>query len=292
MVNRFIGFLHGTLFFEDDLPIYVNRAVENYSSHEHRHDFLEISYVSEGSGSHHTGESAVPVAQGDIVLIPVGVSHVFRPASPVPTRPLIVRNCLIHTDKLAGQLAGWPGFAALAPFLAQPDIRYYRDRDGECGRLFHRLHLEYGARRTAREAALHMLLLELLIQLHRLGEEELPFAAAPPAGMEAALRLMHAEYAAPLSTAMLAADAGLGERQFQRLFAKYTGMTPLAYQQTLRMQEACRLLRDTDCKLAAVAAAAGYQDMSHFAALFKRIVGSAPGQYRKQARAQPAQRSD
>lgn len=283
MARRTIGFLYGEHFFKDNLPIYVNRAVETFDLREHRHDFLEISYVSEGSGIHHTSHAPVSVSQGDLVLLPVGVSHVFRPLSPSKSRPLVVRNCLIQTEKLASLLANMPGCAALTPLLTQPDIRYYRDRDGECGHLFQRLHHEYGARRPAREAALYMLLLELLIRLHRLDEEQ-EGTARPPAGMEEALRLLHADYAAPLSTAALAASAGIGERQFLRVFGKYTGMTPLAYQQTLRMQEACRLLRDTDWKLAAIASATGYQDMSHFAALFKRIVGCAPGRYRKHSR--------
>jgi len=284
MAKRTIGLMNGDRYFKDNLPIYVNRAVESFDLHEHRHDFLEISYVSEGSGVHHTSQASVSVSQGDLVLLPVGVSHVFRPLSASKSRPLVVRNCLIQTERFASLLGDLPGCGALSPLLTQPDIRYYRDRDGECGRLFQRLHHEYGASRPAREAALYMLLLELLILLHRLEEEQAADTAKPLAGMEEALRLLHADYAAPLSTAALAACAGIGERQFLRVFGKYTGMTPLAYQQTLRMQEACRLLRDTDWKLAAIAAATGYQDMSHFAALFKRIVGCAPGRYRKQSR--------
>lgn len=283
MARRSIDFLYGEHFFEDDLPIHVNRAIETFEMGEHRHDFLEISYVSEGSGVHHTGMAPTNVSQGDIVLLPVGVSHVFRPLSPSKTQALVVRNCLIQTEKQAELLRRLPGCAPLVSLLTRTDIRYYRDRDGACGRLFQRLHLEYGARRPAREAALHMLLVELLIELLRLDEEEAAAATRPPAGMEEALRLLHAEYAAPLSTAELAASAGIGERQFQRQFLKYTGMTPLAYLQTVRITEACRLLRDTDWKIAAIAAAVGYQDLPHFAALFKRIAGIAPGAYRRRS---------
>ncbi|WP_217596068.1 AraC family transcriptional regulator [Cohnella sp. GbtcB17] len=288
MARRDIRILFGEKYFEDDLPISINRAVETYDLHEHRHDFLEISYVSEGSGVHHTDQPPVAVKQGDVVLIPVGVSHVFRPVSPSRSRPLVVRNCLIQTERFGELLRGIPGSAPLAALLEQPSIRYFRDADGECERLFGRMHLEHRARRSARVAALHVLLLDLLILLLRLGEERAPAAATMPVGLEEALRVLHGAYATPLSTSALAAAAGIGERQFQRLFVRYTGMTPLAYQQSLRMREACRLLRDTDWKLVAVAEAVGYQDMSHFAALFKRVVGCAPGQYRKQAGTVPS----
>ncbi|CAI6014642.1 AraC family transcriptional regulator [Cohnella sp. JJ-181] len=282
MARRDIRFLYGEHFFEEDLPLYINRAVENYDLHEHRHDFLEISYVSEGSGVHHTDQPPVSVSQGDLVVIPLGVSHVFRPVSPSRSRPLIVRNCLIRTERFGELLAGIPGCGELTSLLEQPEIRYYRDADGDCGRLFERLHHEYSGRRPAREAALYVLLLELLIRLHRFAAEKRePASAKLPSGMDEALRLIHAGYASPISTAALAASAGVGERQFQRLFARYTGMTPLNYLQAVRINEACRLLRDTDMKVAAVAAAVGYQDLAHFTALFKRVAGLAPGGYRR-----------
>ncbi|OXM16849.1 AraC family transcriptional regulator [Paenibacillus herberti] len=284
MVQRVIGSLQGSSFFEGSLPVYINRAVESFGMFEHTHDFLEISYVSEGSGVHYTEASSIQVSQGDIILIPVGVSHVFRPSSPSPSKPLVVRNCLIDTDKMAPFLQGFPGGAPLKALLSHVHIRNFRDRDGECGKLFQRLHYEYAARRPAWEAALYAVLLELLLHLHRLQEEQPGSIAPSPGALKETLQLLHSQFALSLSTSTLAAKAGLGERQFQRLFAKHTGMSPIAYLQTLRVQEACRLLRETDWKLTAISSAVGYQDPAHFTALFKRVVGCPPGRYRKLVR--------
>jgi len=75
--------------------------------------------------------------------------------------------------------------------------------------------------------------------------------------------------------------SGLAERSFKRRFAKATGMTPIEYVQTLRLEEAKQILETTDMPVEAVANEVGYEDPSYFGRLFKRTVGLTPAQYRK-----------
>lgn len=75
--------------------------------------------------------------------------------------------------------------------------------------------------------------------------------------------------------------SGLAERTFQRRFARATGLTPLDYVHTLRLEEAKQLLEATDLPIEAVALDVGYQDAAFFARLFKRKVCLTPAQYRR-----------
>jgi transcriptional regulator GlxA family with amidase domain len=75
--------------------------------------------------------------------------------------------------------------------------------------------------------------------------------------------------------------SGLSERSFKRRFAKATGMTPIEYVQTLRLEEAKQILETTDLAVEAVANEVGYEDPSYFGRLFRRTVGLTPAQYRK-----------
>ena len=79
----------------------------------------------------------------------------------------------------------------------------------------------------------------------------------------------------------MTALSGLAERSFKRRFAKATGMTPIEYVQTLRLEEAKQILETTDMPVEAVANEVGYEDPSYFGRLFKRTVGLTPAQYRK-----------
>jgi len=79
----------------------------------------------------------------------------------------------------------------------------------------------------------------------------------------------------------LVALSGLPERTFKRRFTESTGMTPLEYVHTLRLEEAKQLLESSDMPVEAVATEVGYQDASFFNRLFRRKVHLSPAQYRR-----------
>jgi transcriptional regulator GlxA family with amidase domain len=75
--------------------------------------------------------------------------------------------------------------------------------------------------------------------------------------------------------------SGLAERTFKRRFQSATGMPPLEYVHTLRLEEAKHMLETGDEPIKAVANAVGYEDAGYFSRLFKRKVNLTPAQYRK-----------
>lgn len=76
----------------------------------------------------------------------------------------------------------------------------------------------------------------------------------------------------------------LAERTFKRRFAAATGLTPIAYVQRLRIEDAKRRLERTDASVDEVSWRVGYEDPAFFRRLFKRTTGMAPGAYRKRFR--------
>lgn len=87
------------------------------------------------------------------------------------------------------------------------------------------------------------------------------------------------DHAAPVNT--MTELSGLSERSFKRRFAKATGMSPIEYVQTLRLEEAKQILETTDLPIESVAHEVGYEDSSYFGRLFRKSVGLTPAQYRK-----------
>lgn len=79
--------------------------------------------------------------------------------------------------------------------------------------------------------------------------------------------------------------SGLTERSFKRRFKAATGMTPMEYVHTLRLEEAKQILESGDEPIEAVAEQVGYADPSFFRRLFSRRVGLTPSQYRRRFRA-------
>jgi transcriptional regulator GlxA family with amidase domain len=76
----------------------------------------------------------------------------------------------------------------------------------------------------------------------------------------------------------------LAERTFKRRFVHATGLTPIAYVQRLRIEDAKRRLEQTDAPVDEISWRVGYEDPAFFRRLFKRTTGVAPGAYRKRFR--------
>jgi transcriptional regulator GlxA family with amidase domain len=77
------------------------------------------------------------------------------------------------------------------------------------------------------------------------------------------------------------ARSGLAERTFVRRFTAATGLSPIAYVQRLRVEDAKRRLERTDTPVERIAWEVGYEDPAAFRRLFRRITGLAPGAYRR-----------
>lgn len=78
------------------------------------------------------------------------------------------------------------------------------------------------------------------------------------------------------TVAQLAAEAGLSERQLERLFHAHVGVRPKAFARVLRMQRALGELERADAPHAATAHAAGFADEAHLVREFVALTGLAP----------------
>jgi transcriptional regulator GlxA family with amidase domain len=81
--------------------------------------------------------------------------------------------------------------------------------------------------------------------------------------------------------ARMARLSGLAERSFTRRFRQATGMAPLEYIHTMRLEEAKHLLESSNTPVEVVANEVGYEDTAFFSRLFRRKVGLTPAQYRR-----------
>lgn len=83
---------------------------------------------------------------------------------------------------------------------------------------------------------------------------------------------------------LVAPEEPLAGRSFKRRFKQATGMTPMDYVHTLRLEEAKQILESGDAPIDEVAEQVGYADPSFFRALFRRRVGLTPSHYRRRFR--------
>jgi AraC-like DNA-binding protein len=91
---------------------------------------------------------------------------------------------------------------------------------------------------------------------------------------------MRRHYTESLRIEDIATKAGLSVYQFEQRVQRLFQMSPLQLLHKLRLDEATRLLRETDLPLGEIALQTGWCDQSAFTRHFSRYAGMAPGKFR------------
>lgn len=87
-----------------------------------------------------------------------------------------------------------------------------------------------------------------------------------------------------VSVVELAAQTGISSRQLLRLFRDEHNLTVQDYSRQLRIQEASRLLLNTELAIKAIAARVGYSDLQEFNKLIRSGTGASPSAFREASR--------
>lgn len=106
-----------------------------------------------------------------------------------------------------------------------------------------------------------------------------------PRGMAAVQDIIRERLHGDISIADLARACNLSEGAFLRAFRKTVGKTPYQFLLQERVQKARDLLAFSSLSLSEIAAACGFADQSHFSRIFSRVVGTAPGTWRRSRKA-------
>ena len=89
------------------------------------------------------------------------------------------------------------------------------------------------------------------------------------------------QYVAQKATLETLADlANMSPRGLTRAFKQHTGLTPLGYQQELRLELAAQLMADPHLTIEAIAARCGFEDPRHFRRLWHARYGTPPSSAR------------
>lgn len=91
---------------------------------------------------------------------------------------------------------------------------------------------------------------------------------------------MEENHSRSLTLEDIAGRFNLNKYQLARTFQQLSGISPLQYLISCRMDAARQLLVATDMPVAEVAQATGYKSATQFQAAFKKMVGKTPRQYR------------
>lgn len=96
-----------------------------------------------------------------------------------------------------------------------------------------------------------------------------------------AMAYLHQHYTEPVSRHDIAQYVGLVEDYLTHCFRQELGMTPIAYLNRYRINQARQLLKETEQPITEIALTVGFSDSSYFSRIFRRETGSSPEAFRR-----------
>ncbi|CAM4447267.1 AraC family transcriptional regulator [Corallococcus exiguus] len=241
---------------------------------EEQHTWVSVSAVLSGSFTYRSRSGRVLLTPGSLLLGEQHTSFCCGHEHGVGDRCIAFHFKPELMEEVARDLSGvtrtdfpkhrLPPLQRLAPLIA--DVQALAEQPGSRG---------------AEEMALRMAG-AALSGIHE-GSAR-PITATEERRMAEALRLMEARLVEPLSLGVLAQELGMGRHPFLRTFRKVVGESPYSYILGRRLTLAAERLRTDRERIADVAFACGFGDLSEFIRRFRTRFGVTPSSYRARAR--------
>ena len=280
----------------EDAPLFINRVtVETVYSPDtalsqlHIHDFVEVSIVTAGRGIHRTPDGWAECNPGDTYVIGVGVPHAYF-ASEDGDRPTVCNLVFDPAEIFEGEAADPDSPRFCYGLFREDPLTVYvmlTSRTLEdVERTVTRMEKELTRRRPEWEMAVKSYLVNLLIMMGRYASQrEHPASAPRPKerllAMAVMRRVMESFGDQDLTLESIAASLYISKSYLCRIFRRVTGEAFADYLRRVRLEQACRLLRETELTAEQIVYACGLRDIPTFYRVFKARMGMTPNAYRQ-----------
>lgn len=242
----------------------------NWFNIQHSHDFCEILYVAGGAGEAILEGKKFRLAPGDLVVVNPGTLHEERSDAKVPLRLIFLA---IRDFAVPGLPAGC---------LSQEKYRVL-----SCGEYQYKMdiYLRELLQETSSQIEFYQeisqglvsALLVLVMRLIRINPED---EAALSQECQKIKEYLDQNFTSLITLDSLSETVYISKHYLSHLFKEQTGISPIKYLTSKRMEKACELLSETELPVSEVSKAVGYENPLYFSQVFKRVYGISPVKYR------------
>jgi AraC-like DNA-binding protein len=256
--------------FEAKLSIAANRSMGYESVLQHRHSFVELVYVESGEGTQKldTGQK-MPLKKGDVFIIADDTQHSIRPTCEESEFRIV--NILFEKEEIG---VDYDLFKTIQPKnfpIHHPVVQYiYNCLEDYEGKI--------GAYELRMKGWIYLILSEYLsFDRDKRNDKKRPMGVDY---VRDATRYIHENYNEKLNLSVIAEKVGVTSGYLQRLFRENCKTSVIEYLLRYRMENACKMLVETDLSIQEISVSIGFSDVKNFYYRFKRIFGVTPSQYR------------
>jgi AraC-like DNA-binding protein len=254
----------------------------------HQHPQWQLTVIVEGSGQFLSGDYVGRFQPGDVFFLGENAPHVFRSDAAYfegNSNLEVAGNTIFFDFEVLEN--------ALLPVEELESLRRFREFSGLCFQLqgesafkIKEAMDQFGGMQGLQRFQMAICLLYVLEQagsslqqLNR-GGRLLGLSEKDGSRMDRVMQFVLAHRFQKITLAEVAAEANLTKEAFCRFFKLRTRKTFTDYLLHLRINEAQKLLQETELSISEIAYRVGFENLSYFNRSFKRIAGMTPREVR------------
>ncbi|HBQ65215.1 MAG TPA: AraC family transcriptional regulator [Clostridiales bacterium] len=249
----------------------------------HKHEFFEFVYIEKGEAAHTVNGRHYTLKRGDFFVLDVDSSHKYY-------GDFSLINCLVSPEFIDKTLKDKKKFIDLInnylikfsyeQLSESPANKMFYDRDKSILALFNRMYEEYKAKKPGYQEIMRSILVELII--HMLRNVYSYYSKTKSLIIRNCIQEIDRNFDTRFTLKSFCEAHHYNSSYICRKFAKEMGMSFSDYLQTVRVNEAQRLLVNSEKKISEIAQSCGYNDMKQFLTVFQKYTGMTPSAYQKQ----------
>jgi AraC-like DNA-binding protein len=263
----------------------------------HYHDEFELMYIFRSFGKRYVGDSVETFQEGDLVLVGHQLPHCwqndevfFKNPQTHPAKAIILQ----FGKDFFSDAFRYAEFNAIRELLenASRGISFGPTTTQELAPMILQLTKEKGFQRI-------LLFLQLLQALAHATDIRLLASNGfkyrdnqSSTKITQMLQLISEQYTNQLSLDEISSEFNMSPSAFCNYFKRKTGKTLINYLNEYRIAQSCKHLTSSDMNISEIAYLCGFNNLSNFNRIFKRIMGRTPQQYKVTWTQEPQNQSD
>lgn len=264
-------------FYYDDLALFDFNCIE-----WHWHSELEFVYVESGIVTFWIGEKQFTLSEGNGVFINSKVLHRFySPAEAVIPNFVCMPFFIAAQDSFIYHKYILPVISSLSFQIFYAKISWQAKALSIIKQIIAVQNCT-SSRELATSSLLQMLWLEIYENADiKYTKDHTNDSASSQARLQLMMQYIHQNYMHDISLDAIAGHAKISKSTVLNLFRKYLHIAPINYLINYRLNEAARLLSNTEKKINTISDETGFNNVDYFCRLFKKHYHLTPTEYRK-----------
>lgn len=256
-------------------------------SKNHFHNLMEIGICRWGTGEIILDKKRYPYKKGDVTVVPKNFPHatVNKRGEKSFWEYIYIRPSVFLEKIYKGEVRKRKKVTEELEY--RPFIKGQIEVPGlaaEINLIMDQLRMQEYEYRSCVKGLLFALIMEI-VKINHLDNEKPKFGQKSSPQKEEiigkALEFIEENYTKDLRISDIAQASFVSETYLRRLFLECCAMSPMQYVKLVRIDAACKMIKNTDANINEIAYKAGFSNMATFINNFKLIVGYTPKQWKQ-----------